>query len=85
MSRGVDSYFWTAFFFPRNTPGAIIEKLHDATTAALERPMVVDGLRQAGVTPVAPAHRTPAYLTAFMRQEADDWAARVKASGVAIE
>jgi tripartite-type tricarboxylate transporter receptor subunit TctC len=82
---GVDSYFWTAFFFPKDTPDAIVGKLHDATTHTLNAPAIVERLRKAGVTPIAPALRTPAYLRTFMRQEAENWAAMVKASGVPIE
>ena len=82
---GVDSWFWTAFFFPRDTPDAIVRKLHDATTSTLNSPTIVERLRKAGVTPVAPALRTPAYLQTFVRKEAENWAAMVKASGVPIE
>jgi tripartite-type tricarboxylate transporter receptor subunit TctC len=82
---GVDSYFWTAFFFPKDTPDAIVRKLHDATTHALEQPTIVERLKKAGATPVAPELRTPAYLKTFMRREAESWAAMVKASGVPIE
>ncbi len=82
---GVDSYFWTAFFFPRDTPDHIVQKLHEATTYTLNLPVIVERLRKAGVTPVAPALRSPAYLRTFMRREAADWAAMVKASGVPIE
>jgi tripartite-type tricarboxylate transporter receptor subunit TctC len=82
---GVDSYFWTAFFFPRDTPDAIVRKLNEATTYTLNLPVIIERLRKAGVTPVAPALRAPAYLRTFMRREAADWAAMVKASGVPIE
>jgi tripartite-type tricarboxylate transporter receptor subunit TctC len=82
---GVDSYFWTAFFFPKDTPDTVVQKLHDATTATLKSAVIVERLRKAGVTPVAPELRTPAYLRTFMRQEAENWAAMVKASGVPIE
>jgi tripartite-type tricarboxylate transporter receptor subunit TctC len=82
---GVETYFWTAFFFPRDTPEEIVRKLHDATTSTLNSPLIVERLRKAGVTPVAPALRTPAYLRTFVRSEAENWAAMVKASGVPIE
>jgi tripartite-type tricarboxylate transporter receptor subunit TctC len=82
---GVDTYFWTGFFFPRDTPDGIVQKLHDATTYTLNSPTIVERLRKAGVTPVAPALRTPAHLKTFVRREAENWAAMVKASGVPIE
>jgi len=82
---GVDSYFWTGFFFPKDTPDAIIQKLYDATTHALRSPLTVERLKNAGVAPIAPELRTPAYLKAFVAREVEAWAAMVKASGVPIE
>ena len=82
---GIDSYFWTAFFFPKDTPDAIVQKLHDATTQTLSSPTTVDRLKKAGVAPIAPQLRTPAYLKTFIGTEVDNWAATIKASGVTIE
>jgi tripartite-type tricarboxylate transporter receptor subunit TctC len=82
---GIDSYFWTAFFFPKDTPDAIVQKLYDASNHALNSPVTVDRLKKAGVTPIAPELRTPAYLKTFIGAEVDNWAAQIKASGVTIE
>jgi tripartite-type tricarboxylate transporter receptor subunit TctC len=82
---GVDSYFWTAFFFPRDTPDGIVQRLYDATTYTLKSTATVERLKRAGVTPITAELRTPAYLGTFIRREVDNWAAMVKASGVPIE
>jgi tripartite-type tricarboxylate transporter receptor subunit TctC len=82
---GVESYFWTAFFFPKDTPAAIAQKLYDATTQTLKSSTTIDRLKRAGVAPIAPQLRTPAYLKAFIGTEVDNWAAMIKASGVSIE
>ena len=82
---GVDSYFWTAFFFPKDTPDAVVQKLYDATTYALKSPTIVERLKQTGVAPIAPELRTPAYLRRFIGREVDNWAAMVRASGIPIE
>ena len=82
---GIDSYFWTAFFFPKDTPDAIVQKLYDATTQTLKSPTTVERLKRAGVAPIAPELRTPAYLKTFIGTEVDNWAAMIKASGVTIE
>jgi tripartite-type tricarboxylate transporter receptor subunit TctC len=82
---GVDSYFWTAFFFPKDTPDAIVQKLYDATTQTLNSPVTVERLRKSGVTAIAPEFRTPTYLKTFIGAEVDNWAAQIKASGVTIE
>jgi tripartite-type tricarboxylate transporter receptor subunit TctC len=82
---GVDSYFWTAFFFPKGTPDPIVKKLYDATTETLKTPAVVDRLQKAGVTVIAPEFRTPQYLQKFVGTEVDKWGAMIKASGITIE
>ena len=82
---GINSYFWTAFFFPKGTPDAIVQKLYDATNQALSSPTTVERLKKAGVAPIAPQLRTPAYLKTFIGSEVDSWAATIKASGVTIE
>ncbi|MCL2428325.1 MAG: tripartite tricarboxylate transporter substrate binding protein [Alphaproteobacteria bacterium] len=82
---GVDSYFWTAFFFPRDTPEAIVQKLYDATTQTLKSAVMIDRLRQTGVAPIAAELRTPAYLRTFIGSEVANWAAMVRASGIPIE
>jgi len=81
----VDSYFWTAFFFPKDTPDAIVQKLYEATTKTLNSPVTIERLKKAGVTPIDPKLRTPAYLKTFIGSEVDNWAAQIKASGVTIE
>lgn len=82
---GVDSYFWTAFFFPKDTPDTIVQKLYQATTETLKSPTMIERLQKAGVAPIAPELRTPAYLKTFIATEVDNWAATIKASGVTIE
>jgi tripartite-type tricarboxylate transporter receptor subunit TctC len=82
---GVDSYFWTAFFFPKGTPDAIVQKLYNATNKTLATPLIVDRLKKAGVAPIVPELRTPAYLQTFIGKEVENWAAMIKASGVTIE
>ena len=82
---GIDSYFWTAFFFPKDTPDAIVQKLYEATNQTLKSPTTVERLKRAGVAPIAPELRTPAYLKTFIGAEVANWAATIKASGVTIE
>lgn len=82
---GVESYFWTAFFFPKNTPDTIIQKLYSATDQALKSTTTVERLKRAGVAPIAPTLRTPEYLKSFIASEVANWAAMIKASGITIE
>jgi tripartite-type tricarboxylate transporter receptor subunit TctC len=82
---GVDSYFWTGFLFPKDTPDAIVQKLYEATNQSLNSPVTVERLKKAGVTPISAELRTPAYLKTFVGKEVENWAAEIKASGVSIE
>lgn len=82
---GVDSYVWTAFFFPKDTPDAIVQRLYEATSQTLKSPITIERLKKAGVAPIAPELRTPAYLKTFIGTEVANWAAMIKASGVTIE
>jgi tripartite-type tricarboxylate transporter receptor subunit TctC len=82
---GVSSRFWTGFFYPKDTPNFIVQKLYEATTQALEDKATVERLKTIGVTPVPAEERSPAYLQKFVRTEVDNWAAIIKASGVSIE
>ncbi|MET0668945.1 MAG: tripartite tricarboxylate transporter substrate binding protein [Xanthobacteraceae bacterium] len=82
---GVDSYFWTAFFFPKDTPDAIVQKLNDATTQTLNTPATLERLKKAGVTAIAADQRSPAYLQKFVGTEVEKWRAMIKASGITLE
>ena len=82
---GVDSYFWSSFLFPKDTPDAIVQKLSDAGTKTLDRPATVEQLRRAGIEPVAANRRSPAYQREFTLTEMKNWADQVKASGLPLQ
>jgi len=50
---------WFGFFFPRGTPDPIIQKLHDATVAAIDTASVQERLKEVGAVTVAPERRSP--------------------------
>ncbi len=75
---------WSAFFFPKGTPAAIVRKLNEATVATLETPGVQIKLRDMGATVVAPARRSPEYLRQFVESEIVKWAAVIKAAGISV-
>jgi len=82
---GVDSYFWTAFLFPKNTPDAIVQKLNDAINRTLDQPVTAERLRKTGIEPIAAARRSPAYLREFLPAEMKNWAEQVRASGIPLQ
>lgn len=82
---GVDSYFWSAFLFPKDTPDAIVQRVADAGNQTLNRSATVEQLRRAGIEPVAAARRSPAYQRDFTVKEMKNWADQVKASGLPLQ
>lgn len=82
---GVDSYFWTAFFLPKDTPADIVKKMSEATSQTLSSPVTIERLKKAGVTAVSSDARSPDYLKKFLGTEMDKWSKLVKASGVSVD
>lgn len=79
------AYTWNAIFLPRNTPAAIVNKLADAASKAMDTPAVKERLEGLGAQIVPAKERTPAYLATFLKSEIEKWAAPIKASGVSVE
>jgi tripartite-type tricarboxylate transporter receptor subunit TctC len=80
-----DSYFWSGFFLPRDTPAAIVQKLQGAAVATVDTLLVQERLKVLGVTVVAPERRSSDYLKRFLDGEITKWAAIIKASGVSLD
>ena len=76
---------WSAFFLPKGTPPAIVQKLHDATVATMNASAVRGRLDEMGVDLVVPERRSAEYLRDFVRSEISNWAGPIKASGVNAE
>jgi tripartite-type tricarboxylate transporter receptor subunit TctC len=76
---------WQAFFLPRGTSGAIVQKLHDAVVITLDTPSVQDRLKETGATVVAPERRSPEYLQKFVETEINKWAAVIGAANIKVE
>ena len=77
-----DASAWNGLFLPKDTPPAIVEKLHAAVVATMETPAVRERLQQFGATVVAPERRSPAYLQKFVEAEIVKWAATIKAANI---
>jgi tripartite-type tricarboxylate transporter receptor subunit TctC len=82
---GFEASNWCAFFLPKDTPAAIVQKLHDATVAAMNDPMVKQRFKENGIDLVADDRRSSVYLAQFVTDEIAKWAAPIKATGSAIE
>jgi tripartite-type tricarboxylate transporter receptor subunit TctC len=76
---------WYAIFLPKGTPAAIVQKLHDATVAAMNSPDVQARLEELGIEVVAPERRSPEYLAQFVVREIEKWAGPIKAAGLSMD
>ena len=68
-----------ALFAPAGTPAPIVERLYEATAAALALPDVRDKLREQGAEVVA---NKPAELAAYVAAEIPKWAALARQAGL---
>ena len=81
----LDSNFWSGFFVPKDTPAAVIERLHSAGVETLNTSAVAERLKTAGVTVVPADRRSSDYLRRFVESEIAKWAVIIKASGVSLD
>jgi tripartite-type tricarboxylate transporter receptor subunit TctC len=81
----VDAYTWNAFFLPKATPDAIVQKLNRATVEAMKTPAVREKLESAGLIFVSDDRTTPQYLAKFVQDEIAKWAAPIKAGGISVD
>jgi len=76
---------WSAFFLPKDTPAFIVQRLHDATVAAMNNPTVQKRFKENGIDLVADERRSSTYLAQFVTGEIAKWAGPIKSSGLALE
>jgi tripartite-type tricarboxylate transporter receptor subunit TctC len=78
-----EASIWYALFLPRDTPAAIVRKLHDAAVATMATPSVRERLKDIGATVVAPERSSPEYLQEFVANEIAKWAVPIRAANIA--
>ena len=76
---------WSALFLPRGAPAYIVQRLHDATVAAMNNPTVQKRFKENGIDLVADERRSSVYLARFVAGEIAKWAGPIKSSGLALE
>jgi tripartite-type tricarboxylate transporter receptor subunit TctC len=76
---------WNAFFLPKGTPPAIVNKLNAAVVEAMESPAVKERMHELGVDLVVSERRTPQYLQTFVESEIVKWAGPIKAAGISMD
>ena len=73
---------WNAVFAPKNTPPAIVTRLNDALTKALDDPATKKRLLDLGGVLPEGKERTSAWLGEFVAQEVARWTPILKAGGI---
>jgi tripartite-type tricarboxylate transporter receptor subunit TctC len=81
----VEAYTWNAFFLPKGTPEAIVQKLNHATVEAMNTPAMREKLENAGLVFVSDDRTTPDYLAKFVQSEIVKWAAPIKAGHISVD
>jgi tripartite-type tricarboxylate transporter receptor subunit TctC len=80
-----DVGIWFALVVPKAVPAPIVRKLHDATVAAMELPIVQSQTHKMGAQLVPPDERSSEYLQKFLASEIAKWANTIKASGISLD
>jgi tripartite-type tricarboxylate transporter receptor subunit TctC len=70
---------WYGLLAPARTPPAVIAKLNDAFTKAINDPAVKQKLIDSGAVPVAD---TPAQFGKFLKEELERWGKVVREKGI---
>jgi tripartite-type tricarboxylate transporter receptor subunit TctC len=82
---GFDIPTWYAIFLPKGAPAWLIQKLHDATIAALHIPSVKERLNEIGGEPIEVERSSPQYLERLVANEIEKWARVIKGIGIQVE
>ena len=80
-----DAAMWYALAAPKGVPAPIVRKLHDATAAAMELPIVQAQTHKIGAQLVPPDERSSEYFQKFLESEIPKWRNAIKASGIELE
>ncbi|MDQ2083329.1 tripartite tricarboxylate transporter substrate-binding protein [Xanthobacteraceae bacterium Astr-EGSB] len=83
--KGMEAYTWNAIYLPKGVPAAVVKKLHDAATAAVETASVKARLAEFGAVVVAKDRQSPEYLAQFTKAEIEKWAEPIKRSGASAD
>jgi tripartite-type tricarboxylate transporter receptor subunit TctC len=75
--------FWYGVFVPAGTPQAIVKKVFDATTTAMQQPSVKAALAREGTEVVMSA--SPEQFASFLADDSKFWVKLVKDAGVKAE
>ena len=76
---------WHAFWVPKGTPRAVVDKLNAAVREALQDPEVRKKLADLGQEIMPPEMQTPEALRAYHKAEIDKWWPVIRQAGIKAE
>jgi len=76
---------WTALFFPKRTPQAMVERINGALDGAMRDATVAKRLAELGADLPAPDERTPKFLAHLVSSEIDKWVPLIQAAGASAD
>lgn len=79
--KGMDYYFWTGIFAPKDTPPPIVDTLNAAFGRVMAQPEVQERFKSLGVRVSAPTDA--AQFGQFVANSHEQWAAAIKQAGIA--
>ena len=79
--KNFDVDAWNAFFFPKGTPDAIVQRLARATSEVVDIPAVAKRLQEIGLSIAARERRNPGYVAKLVKSDLATWRAPLLASG----
>ena len=74
---------WTALFFPKATPKAIVERMNAAVDRAMRVDAIARQMAELGADLPPSDRRSPQALAELVRTEVDKWVPVIRATGVA--
>lgn len=80
---GYASVTWFGLYLPAGAPAALVERIHQAFTRAVQDPEVVASLTQLGVEPAAPG--SPAKFATMVQIDSDRWAFVIRQHKIAVD
>ena len=82
---GADATVWNGFFFPKGTPKAIVDKMHDAIEKMIAKPDIREKMESLGLEILPPEQRKTEYLAKFLKEDIERWGKVIKAAGISVE
>lgn len=83
--KGLEATVWNGFFYPKDTPAAIVSTMHGAVQKMLERPDVQSKMASFGLDIVPPEQRSSAYMKKLLAEDIERWGKLIREVGITVE